>query len=125
MILKFALASQAQLAGLEVGKTLIAIHARPGETIIRKEDILAAINEHGDEACLVMLGAVNWCSGQLLDVPSITSYAQAKGCIVGWDIAHGVGNVEFHLHDWKVDFAVWCTYKVGSLLFQCHSSEPP
>lgn len=77
---QFALHSQVQLAGYDPATTLIGVKARPGEVVIRKEDVFAAIDEHGDSTCLVMFGAVNWGSGQLFDIPEITEYAHSKVC---------------------------------------------
>lgn len=73
--------------------------------------ILSNIDTHASSAALIILSGVQYLTGQLLDMERITSYAQSKGIIVGWDLAHAVGNVELHLHDWGVDFAVWCNYK--------------
>lgn len=73
--------------------------------------ILASIDAHADSTALLLLPGIQYYTGQLLDVPLITKYAQERGIIVGWDLAHAVGNVELALHDWNVDFAVWCTYK--------------
>lgn len=78
MSLQFAFISQAQLAGYDPAVALVGVTARPGEYCIRHEDILQAIHEHGDTTSLVMFGAVNWASGQLLDMPAITAAAQAK-----------------------------------------------
>lgn len=102
-----------KLAGLDPSSTLVGIHAREGEACLRTEDILSTISKHGQSTALVMLGAVNWGTGQVLDVPTITKHAHSQGCVVGWDLAHGIGAVPFHLHEWQVDFAVWCCYKVG------------
>ena len=83
----------------------------PGDPLIKEADIMAAIDEHGQTTAVLFLSGIQYRTGQLLNIPRITVYAQSKGIIVGWDLAHAVGNVELKLHDWNVDFAVWCTYK--------------
>src|SRR5690242_14765095 len=88
------------------------VEIRPDENhCIATETILAAIDEHADETALLLLPGIQYYSGQLFDIPRITRYAQDRGIVVGWDLAHAAGNVELRLHDWNVDFAVWCTYK--------------
>lgn len=73
--------------------------------------ILKTIDEHAEETALILLPGIQYYSGQLFDIPRITKYAQDRGIIVGWDLAHAAGNVPLKLHDWNVDFAAWCTYK--------------
>ncbi|KAK4206894.1 pyridoxal phosphate-dependent transferase [Rhypophila decipiens] len=75
------------------------------------KSILSTIDAHADSTALLLLPGIQYYTGQLLDMPLITKYAQERGIVVGWDLAHAVGNVELALHDWNVDFAVWCTYK--------------
>ena len=108
---QYALASQLRFHGLDPKEHLVEIGPRDGEHHIRKEDFMAAIDQHGDEIALMMVGGVNYYTGQVHDMKTLTAYAQNKGIIVGWDLAHGAGNVELHLHDWNVDFAAWCHYK--------------
>jgi kynureninase len=78
---------------------------------IPTEKILSVIDEHASDTALLLLPGIQYYSGQLFDMPRITRYAQDRGIVVGWDLAHAAGNVELRLHDWNVDFAVWCTYK--------------
>lgn len=79
--------------------------------ILTTEHILSVIDKHAPETALVLLPGIQFYTGQLFDIPKITAHAQSKGIIVGWDLAHAAGNVPLRLHNWNVDFAVWCTYK--------------
>lgn len=106
----YALQSQLKLHGVSVDN-LVEIHAREGENCLRHEDIIQKIEETGDELALVMMGGVNFYTGQVLDMKDITRAAKAIGARVGFDLAHAAGNIELQLHDWDVDFAAWCTYK--------------
>lgn len=85
-----------------------------GEFAISTSKILATIDEHAEEAALLLLPGIQYYTGQLFDIPTITEYARARNIIVGWDLAHVYANAELKLHDWNVDFAAWCTYKYGS-----------
>lgn len=88
------------------------VQIQPDENfLISTEKILATIDEYAEETALILLPGIQYYSGQLFDMPRITKYAQEKGIVVGWDLAHAAGNVELRLHDWNVDFACWCTYK--------------
>ncbi len=90
---------------------LVELTPRDGESTLRTEDILDLIDHEGDSIALIMLGGVNYYTGQAFDMAAITAKGHEKGCVVGFDLAHGAGNLELHLHDWNVDFAVWCSYK--------------
>jgi len=106
-------AAQTQLAlhGIDEGHGLIRVAPRPGEALLRTEDLVELIERRGSEIALVLLPGVQYYTGQLLDIASVTAAARRQGCVVGWDLAHAVGNVPLRLHDWDVDFAAWCSYK--------------
>lgn len=93
---------------------MVLIGPDEGEYKISTKKILSYINQHADEAALLLLPGVQYYTGQLFDIKAITEYAQFKGLIVGWDLAHAYANVELRLHDWNIDFAAWCTYKYGN-----------
>ncbi|MBK8699680.1 MAG: kynureninase [Saprospiraceae bacterium] len=108
---RYAVASQIRYHGYDPADACIELKARPGEVCIRQEDIDAIIDERGHEIALVMIGNTNYYTGQFFNMGHITSISHAKGCFVGFDCAHGAGNVPLELHHSGVDFAVWCTYK--------------
>ncbi|XP_073688083.1 kynureninase-like [Garra rufa] len=107
----YAIESQIRLRGLDVADSMLIIKPRQGEDTIRTEDILSLIEREGDSIALVMLSSVQYYTGQLFNMEAITRAGHAKGCFVGFDCAHTVGNAEMQLHDWNVDFACWCSYK--------------
>jgi len=108
---QYALQSQIKHHGYTIDEALVELFPREGEETLRHEDVIKKINELGDELALVMIGGVNYYTGQLFDMKSITEAGHKVGAKVGFDLAHAAGNVELSLHDWKVDFAAWCTYK--------------
>ncbi|MBY0547899.1 MAG: kynureninase [Candidatus Obscuribacterales bacterium] len=108
---QYAVASQARFHGYAPSDAVIEVTPREGEETIRHEDILAILQSEGESIALVMLGNCNYLTGQAFDMKSVTAAAQAQGCVVGYNLAHGAGNLEMRLHDWNVDFAVWCSYK--------------
>jgi len=97
--------------GLDPTEALVIVAPREGEHLVRTEDVEGALAEHGDEIALVLLAGVNFFTGQVMDMARIAAAAKSRGCVVGFDVAHAAGNVPMRLHDWGVDFAVWCTYK--------------
>ncbi|MGF1557966.1 MAG: kynureninase [Flavobacteriaceae bacterium] len=103
--------SQVKFHGLDPAEAIVELKKREGEHFWRTEDVLAKISEIGDELALVLIGGVNYYNGQVFDMETITKAAKTVGAIVGWDLAHAVGNIELKLHDWGVDFAAWCSYK--------------
>jgi len=108
---QYALESQVKFHGLDPDKAIVEVHAREGEHNMRTEDILFTIEQHADELALVIFGGVNYYTGQLLEMDTITKVAHGVGAIAGFDLAHAAGNVKLNLHDWNVDFACWCSYK--------------
>lgn len=108
---QYALHTHVRSRGLNPAETIIEVQPRDGEVLIREEDILAAIAEHREELALLFWGGVNYYTGQLFDLKKLTTAAQAVGAKAGFDLAHAVGNVPLHLHEWNVDFAAWCSYK--------------
>ncbi|MET7963147.1 kynureninase [Micromonospora zamorensis] len=107
----YAVRSQARFHGLDPDDTVVRLRPRDGEDALRTEDVTAYLAAEGDRVALVLLGGVNYLTGELLDIPAITAAGRAAGAVVGWDLAHAVGNVPLALHDWDVDFAAWCSYK--------------
>ena len=97
--------------GFNPSEALVEIKRRDGEHNIRIEDILAKIEEVGEELALVLIGGVNYYTGQVFDMKTITETGHKQGAYVGWDLAHAAGNIELHLNEWNVDFAAWCSYK--------------
>jgi kynureninase len=108
---RYAVASQARFHGLAPKQTIVEVIPRAGEAVIREEDLHAAIAREGSSLALVLLGNVNYLSGQAFDVRDVTQAAHAVGAMVGFDLAHGAGNLLLDLHDAGPDFAVWCCYK--------------
>ncbi|KAK0527436.1 Kynureninase (L-kynurenine hydrolase) [Tilletia horrida] len=113
---QYALQSVVRLHGLDPDTSLVALKPRPGEDLLRTDDILATLHTLADEGetAICMLSGIQYYTGQLFDIPLITRTARQLGILVGWDLAHAFGNVPLALHDWDVDFAAWCTYKYGS-----------
>lgn len=107
----YAVESQAKFHGYDPAHAVIRVRPREGEFTVRQADIEAILAEQGEQIALVMLGGVNYYTGQVFDMERIAALAHAKGCTVGYDLAHAVGNLHLHLHDWNVDFAAWCSYK--------------
>ena len=107
----YALQSQVRRHGYSPDDALLTLKPRPGEHTLRNEDIEAFLVERGKEIALVLWSGVNFLTGQRFDMRRLTEAARRQGCVVGFDLAHAVGNVPLHLHDWDIDFAVWCTYK--------------
>jgi kynureninase len=130
---QYALESQVKLHHLHPDQAIIELSPRKGELTLRTEDIVASIQEHKNELALVMMGGVNYYTGQVFDMKTITKATHAVGALCGFDLAHATGNIELDLHSWGVDFAVWCTYKYlnsgpggtsGVFVHERHANSP-
>src|SRR5438067_3991289 len=128
----YAIKTQVVHHGLNPKDALILARPRQGELTVRTADILELIERHAHEIAVVLIGGVNFFTGQLFDISTITKAAQAYGVVVGFDLAHAIGNVPLSLHDWNVDFAVWCSYKylnagpgavAGAFVHQRHATN--
>ncbi len=107
----YALESQARLHGFDPAEALVRLGPNAGKNTIDTADVADVLEREGESIALVLLPGVQYYTGQAFDIEAITRLAHAKGCIVGFDLAHAAGNLVLRLHDWNVDFAVWCTYK--------------
>lgn len=107
----YAVRTQLAFHGIDPDEGLLLARPRPGEHTLRTEDIEALLAREGARIALVLFGGVNYFTGQVFDMARVTRAAHAQGCAAGWDLAHAAGNVPLSLHDWGVDFAVWCHYK--------------
>jgi kynureninase len=110
-LLQYAVKSQLAVHGRTPEEALVLVSPRPGEELIREEDILTAIEKEGESLALVLFTGVQYYTGQFFDLPKLCSAAHAVGARFGVDLAHAVGNLPLFLHDWNVDFAAWCSYK--------------
>lgn len=108
---KYAVDSQVVHHGFDPADAVIRLAPRDGEDIIRHEDLLETIERHGNEIATILIGGVNYYTGQVFDMKAITETGHRHGCVVGFDLAHAAGNIALNLHDWDVDFAAWCSYK--------------
>ncbi|HEY7261233.1 MAG TPA: kynureninase [Trebonia sp.] len=107
----YAVRSQAAFHGFDPGEAVVRLAPRPGEAALRTSDIVGYLSDNGERVALVLLGAVNYFTGELLDIDAITAAGQAAGAVVAWDLAHAAGNVPLRLHDSGADWAAWCSYK--------------
>jgi len=129
----YAVETQVRWHGYELREAIVEVGPREGEKLIREEDIVAAIEGHRDSVALVLFGGLNYYTGQVFDLQRITAAAHAAGALAGFDLAHAAGNVPLRLHDWGVDFAVWCSYKylnggpgaaAGAFIHERHATNP-
>ena len=130
---QYAVWSQARFHGFDPHDAIIPLRPIAGESTVRTEEIENLLAQRGHEIALVLLGGVNYYSGQVFEMERITAAAHAQGCAVGFDLAHAAGNLVMQLHDWNVDFAVWCTYKYlnsgpggvgGCFVHERHAFDP-
>jgi kynureninase len=108
---QYAMETQAKQYGFNPDDAIIEIAPRAGEKLLHTEDILQAIEANKDSLAIVLFGGINYYTGQVYDMKTITAAAHKAGAVAAFDLAHVVGNVPVQLHDWDVDFAVWCSYK--------------
>ncbi len=129
---QYAVQSHVRFRGYDPKSAIIEMHPREGEAHLRTEDIADTIRRDGKSIALIMFGGVNYYSAQLLDMQEITRAGHAAGCTVGFDLAHAAGNVPLKLHDWNIDFGVWCSYKymnggpgciAGAFVHEKHASR--
>ena len=130
---QYAVETQVRMHGYEPDDAIIEITPKNGASLIEDADIINAINEAGDSLAMVMIGGVNYYTGQFFDLENITKAAHAAGAYAGFDLAHAVGNIPLKLHDWNVDFACWCSYKYlnsgpggvgGAYVHERHGNDP-
>ena len=108
---QYAVESQIRFHGFDPKDALIELTPREGEKCLRTDDILITLKENGDSIATILIGGVNYYTGQAFEMEKITKVGHEIGAYVGFDLAHGAGNLLLNLHDWNVDFAAWCTYK--------------
>ena len=129
---QYAFETHVKNKGFDPATSIIEVAPRTGEHTLRTEDIISTIEQHGDETALILFGGINYYTGQFFDLEKITKAGRSFGIKVGFDLAHSEGNVEFHLHEWEVDFACWCTYKYlnagpgaigGAFIHEKHHNE--
>lgn len=130
---RYAVESHLHARGITSRDVIMEGKPREGEHTIRIEDVLETLELVGDRIALILLSGVNFFTGQVFDMARITEAGRAKGCVVGFDLAHAAGNVPLRLHDWNVDFACWCSYKylnagpgavAGCFIHERHGANP-
>jgi kynureninase len=130
---QYAFDSQVKLHGFKPEEAIIELRPRNGEHTLRTADILRAIEQHKDELALIIIGGVQYYTGQFFDIKNITKAGHAIGARIGFDLAHAIGNVPLNLHKDNVDFAVWCSYKylnsgpgavAGAFVHERHANDP-
>ncbi|MEV0004116.1 kynureninase [Micromonospora sp. NPDC050980] len=129
----YAVRSQARFHGLDPDTAVVRLRPRAGEDTLRTSDVTDFLAAEGRTVALLLLGGVNYLTGELMDIPAVTAAGRAAGAVVGWDLAHAAGNVPLALHDWDVDFAAWCSYKylnagpgalAGAFVHERHHTDP-
>lgn len=130
---QYAMETQVRMHGFDPEDAIIELAPKEGNYIIEEDDIIEAINQAGDSLAVVMMGGVNYYTGQLFDLKKITEAAHRVSAYAGYDLAHAVGNVPLELHNWSIDFACWCSYKylnsgpggVGGIFVHAHHANNP
>ncbi len=129
----YAVRSHVAFRGHDPDTAVLRLRPRPGEDLLRTEDVIATLHDHAHSIATVMLGGVNYLTGEVMDMPAITAAGREIGATVGWDLAHAAGNIPLQLHDWDVDFAAWCSYKylnsgpgslAGAFVHERHLEDP-
>jgi kynureninase len=129
----YAVRSHVALRGHDPDTAVLRLRPRPGESVLRTEDVVTTLRDHAHSIATVLIGGVNYLTGEVMDMPAITAAGHDIGATVGWDLAHAVGNIPLQLHDWDVDFAAWCTYKylnsgpgaiAGAFVHERHLEDP-
>jgi len=108
---RYAVQSQTKFHNFNPKKSVLEFKPTPGSKIVDMNEVEHFMQQHGNSIALIWIGGINYYSGQKYDMQKITQLGHENGCLVGFDLAHAIGNVELELHKWDVDFAVWCTYK--------------
>lgn len=130
---QYALETQVKFHGFDPKDAIIELAPKAGSHLLVTEDIIKAIEEHGESIALIMMAGVQYYTGQWFDLQKITVAGHKANAMVGFDLAHAIGNVTMHLHDWNVDFAVWCSYKYlnagpggigGAFVHEKHAHNP-
>ena len=130
---QYAMETQVRMYGYDPHDAIIEITPREGAYIIEEEDIINAIEEAGETLAVVLIGGVNYYTGQFFDLEQIAKAAHKAGAYAGFDLAHAIGNIPLQLHDWNIDFACWCSYKylnsgpggVGGIYVHEHHGNDP
>ena len=129
----YCVRSHLQSRGLDPDEHIIQVGPPSGSDCLDMDEVIARIDSAGDSLATIMMGGVNFLTGQVLDLPAITEAGHRAGAIVGFDLAHSAGNVPLHLHDWDVDFGAWCSYKylnsgpgaiAGAYVHERHATNP-
>ena len=122
---RFALESQVRFHGFSPDKAIVTMKSRSRKQCITTDEILDYIDRNKDNLAMIFMGGVNYFTGQVFDMKTVTEAGHSAGCIVGFDLAHGAGNIILELHDWNVDFAAWCSYKYlnGCLLYTSDAAD--
>jgi kynureninase len=130
---QYAVESQVRFHSYDPADAIVEIKPREGEHTLRTEDILKIVSDENTKPALILFGGINYYTGQVFDMKAIAAAAHQAGAAVGFDLAHAIGNVPMHLHDWNADFAVWCSYKylnsspggvAGAFVHERHANNP-